>query len=104
MGYERYNALNNAERKALSATNFWLIAAGREPIEVPASDKDYHKYFTEHQKQQALAIWNDRQTGFREMVTINPVETVRRTKTTKVVDDDIPFSKKPKATKSGSLF
>ena len=69
--YETYNAMTPRARKALPATNFWLIAAGREPIAVPAKDKDYHKYFTEVQRQNALSIWADRQSGFLKMVTIN---------------------------------
>ncbi len=69
--YAQYNALSPRERKALPATNFWLIAAGREPIAVPAKDKDYHRYFTDVQRKNALSIWADRQSGFLKMVTIS---------------------------------
>jgi hypothetical protein len=82
--YDEYHALHPRSRKCLPATNFWLIAAGREPIAVPPEDKHYHKYFTEKQREHALKIWADRQTGFLKMVVIKIPEP--KVATSKVID------------------
>ena len=43
--YPDYYALNEYDRKCLVATNYFLVLYGKNIIDVPESDKNYHKYF-----------------------------------------------------------
>ena len=43
--YPKYYAINECNRKCLVATNYFLVLYGMDIIEVPESDKHYHKYF-----------------------------------------------------------
>ena len=67
---EYYNMVPKA-RKSLPSVNFWLIAAGREPIAVPAEDEHYKKYFTQAMLENAKRIFALRESGFLPMKVIS---------------------------------
>lgn len=43
--YPEYYALCEYDRRCLVANNYWCVMYGKPIIEVPPSDKHYHKYF-----------------------------------------------------------
>lgn len=43
--YSEYYSLNEYERKALVATNYWRVINGKQEIPVPETDLHYKKYF-----------------------------------------------------------
>jgi hypothetical protein len=45
--YIRYNALLDYERSCLIATNYWIVMAGKNFIDVPTKDIRFWKYFDE---------------------------------------------------------
>jgi hypothetical protein len=51
---KKYEKLQEHQRKSLPATNFWLIANGKEPIQVPQSDTHFYQYFTPETEAQAI--------------------------------------------------
>lgn len=59
--FDEYNQLPIEERKNLYANNFWKIANGLTPINVPDTDTNYWKYWNSKVENQAKDIFKEKQ-------------------------------------------
>lgn len=59
--YDEYNSLTKEEKKSLYPNNFWKIANGKEPINVPNEDTQYWKYWNSKIENQAKNIFKEKQ-------------------------------------------